>query len=177
VQPTARKPTQPSTARRRARNHGRETNEHHSHGVSSTVSLCDRPLCTASLGACKGQAEPFGGALPVTGLPLRGRPSAPVLAPGMPLPAAHRPVDDRRPSCPSPTPIRFANATRAHQSRPVGRSARSSAPTLGSQSSESSRGEKRGFCGVKRRDSRLSRGEKQTLLLARIKYLPTSYRA
>jgi hypothetical protein len=42
---------------------------------------------------------------------------------------------------------------------------------------ESSRGEKRGFCGVKQRDSRLSRGEKRILLLVRINYLPNSFRA
>ena len=42
---------------------------------------------------------------------------------------------------------------------------------------ESSRGEKRGFCGVKPRDSGLSRGEKRILLLVRLNYLPTSLRA
>jgi hypothetical protein len=51
-----------------------------------------------------------------------------------------------------PDPIRFANATRAHQSstnRPVGRSAPSSAPTLGSQTASSRPvGRSAGFVGL-----------------------------
>jgi hypothetical protein len=42
---------------------------------------------------------------------------------------------------------------------------------------ESPRGEKRGFRGVKRRDSPFSRGEKRILLLDRLNYLSTSLRA
>jgi hypothetical protein len=60
---------------------------------------------------------------------------------------------------------------------PWGEARRSAAECAMHSPVESSRGEKRGFCGVKPRDSGLSRGEKRILLLVRLNYLPTSLRA
>ena len=63
------------------------------------------------------------------------------------------------------------------QTIPWGEARRSAAECARHSPVELSRGEKRGFCGVKPRDSGLSRGEKRILLLVRLNYLPTSLRA